>query len=514
MDSPRPTIHRWVLSMIVSLAAACGQRPAPMIEDKRLGPQGALTIALSAEAESLDPYFVYQQAGASIVEALFDTLLSRGFDGEIVSGLAESWRILDNTTIELALRGGVSFHNGEPFNADSVKFSIERILDEELNSGLRSNYTFIESVSVVDELTVRLHLNRPDGTVFDRLTELYILPPGHTTEYGDEFIASNPVGTGPFKFVEWVRDDHLTLKANPDYWEGSWKGKPLVETVVFRPITEASTRVAELIVGGADIVQDLPPDQVRVVEQAGKRVSSSPTPNQTYFFVTADNPESPFNDVAVRRAINFAVDIESIIENLLGGYGVRIASPIGPSVLGYDPEVMPYRYDPVEARRLLAEAGYADGFSIVMDVATADMTDEALAVVGQLAEVGIRVQIRELELAQFNESWVSRSQSPIWRARWGTSPDPASIESFLSCEGSISRYCDAEITELIQEANSTLDQEERAGIYGQISRLTHENPVGIYGWTTTQLVGLASDVDGFRPHVSLAIIASNISLDR
>lgn len=529
----------WLVGIVLSLAlglAACGpgtaepEEPptqAPAIEEEATatepmeepspmpaGPQGTLTVALSAEAESMDPFFVYQQAGRSVMEALFDTLVGRDFDGATVPGLATDWEIVDDTTLEFHLREGVTFHNGEPFTADAVKFTIERILDEEVNSALRSNYLSIESVEVVDDYTVRLSLAQPDGTIFDRLAELYILAPEYTQASGGEFIATNPVGTGPFSFVEWVPDDHVTLAANPDYYEGGWKGQPQVAEVVFRPITEASTRVSELIAGGVDIVQDLPPDQIEGVTQSGLEVSSSTTPNQTYVFVTADDPESPFSNQLVRQAINHAVDVETIVDSLFAGFGERIASPIGPASLGYSPDVEPYAYDPAQAQALLDEAGFGDGLSVTMDVTTADPLDPALAVAGQLSDVGIEVEIRELELAQFNDNWVSKAQSPMWRARWGSSPDPHSIELFSSCAGFITRYCNEEATELINAAKSTLDQQERAEIYSQLSQILHDDPVGIYLWTTTQHVGLSSEVQDFDPHVSLSIIVSGVSLDR
>ena len=238
------------------------------------------------------------------MQAIFGTLVGQDYDGSLVPALAESWEIVDKTTLEFKLREGVQFHNGDPFNAEAVSFSIARVLDEELNSGLRSYFTSIEEVVIVDDYTLRLILNGPDGTIFGRLRSLYILPPGYVTEVGAAGVATDPVGTGPYRFVEWVSGDHVTLEANPDYWDGSFKGQPQIETLIFRPITEASTRVAELIAGGVDIIQDLPPDQIQAIEDAGRVTLSAVTPTLTYFLVTADDPESPFNDMRVRQAIN------------------------------------------------------------------------------------------------------------------------------------------------------------------------------------------------------------------
>jgi peptide/nickel transport system substrate-binding protein len=473
---------------------------------------GNLTVGLSADAESMDPFFVNQAAGWSVVHAIFDHLIERDFEGRLVPGLAESWTVVDDTTLEFHLRQGVSFHNGEPFSAEAVKFSVERMLDTE-DAPNRSKFTSIESVEVVDAHTVRLLLNQPDGTLFDSLTSrLAILPPGYFAEVGEEGLAEAPVGTGPFSFVEWMPDDHITLAANESYWEGSYKGQPGVETVILRPIPEGATRLAELQTEGIDIMQDLSSDQIAAAESAGMAVVPDETFQIAYVFFITDDESLPTYDVRVRQALNYAVDADAIIENLLGGYGTRVASPIGPGYLGYNPDVEPYPYDPERAKALLAEAGYPDGFETVMDISTADRSDTAEAVVGQLAEVGVDVTIQAFDLAQYNQNWMDREQSPLWRARWGNTPDPQSIGLFASCTGWISRYCNEEVTARLDGAQATLDQEERATLYSEASQLMHDDPLAIYLWTSTQIYGLNPRVEGFQPSPLLALVVSGISV--
>lgn len=474
---------------------------------------GTLTVGLSADAESMDPFFVNQAAGWSVVHALFDHLIERDFEGNLVPGLAESWTVVDDMTLEFHLRQGVTFHNGEPFNADAVKFSVERMLREDVEAPNRSKFTSIDGVEVVDEYTVRLLLNRPDGTLFDSLTSrLAMLPPGYLAQVGDEGFATAPVGTGPFTFVEWMPDDHVTLAANENYWEGSYKGQPGVATVIFRPIPEGATRLAELQTGGIDVMQDLSTDQIAAAEAAGMEVLPHQTFQFAYVFFVTDDESLPMHDVRVRQALNYAVDVDAIIDNLLGGYGTRIASPVGPGCLGYDPAVEPYPYDPARAVELLTEAGYPDGFEATVDVTTTDRSDTIEAVAGQLAEIGVDVNIQEFELARFNQNWMEHVQSPMWRARWGNTPDPQSIELFASCNGWISRYCSEEVTALLEAARDTLDQEERAALYAQASRLMRDDPLAIYLWTGTQVYGLNPRVEGFRPSPLLALIVSGVSV--
>jgi peptide/nickel transport system substrate-binding protein len=471
-----------------------------------------LRIGISLDVESMDPFFVNQAAGWSVVHALFDHLVERDFDGNIVPGLALSWTIVDTATLEFELREGVTFHNGEPFTADSVKFSVERMLAEE-EAPNQGKFTAIDSVEIVDDYTVRLLLNRPDGTLFDSLTSrLAMLPPQYFEEVGAEGFAAAPVGTGPFSFVEWVPDDHVTLAANENYWEGSYKGMPMVDTVIFRPIPEAATRAAELEAGGVDIIQDVTPDQMDNLEGAGLVVIPDEAFQLQYVFFIADDETLPTYDVKVRQALNYAVDVDAIIENLLNGLGSHVASPIGPGYLGYNPDVEPYPYDPQMAKDLLAEAGYADGFETTLDVTTAGHTDVIDAVAGYLADVGVTVEIQDYELGQFNQIWMDHAQSMLWAARWGNTPDPQSIELFASCNGWITRYCNEDVTMHLEAARDTLDQDERAVQYAAASALMHDDPLAIYMNTAAQIYGLSGAVENFQPSPLLAIIVSGVSL--
>ena len=501
-----------LLVLVALLACGGGTSPAPQATGTPPTPS-QLRVGLSLDVESMDPFFANQAAGWSLVHALFDHLVERDFEGQIVPGLALSWTVVDTATLEFALRPDVVFQNGEPFTAESVKFSVERMLAEE-EAPNQAKFTAIDTVEIVDDHTVRFKLNRPDGTLLDSLTSrLAMLPPHYFQEVGAEGFARAPVGTGPFSFVEWLPDDHVTLMANGDYWQSSYKGLPQVDTVVFRPIPEAATRVAELQAGGIDIIQDVLPDQIDDLERAGLAVVADEAFQLQYIFFIADDEAAPTHDVRVRQALNYAVDGESIIDNLLAGLGSHIASPIGPGYLGYDPKVAPYPYDPDRARALLAEAGYADGFATSLDTTTAGHTDVIDAVAGFLAEVGVDVTIQEYELGQFNQNWTEGVQSMLWAARWGNTPDPQSIELFASCNGWISRYCNEEVTAYLEAARDTLDQEERAAHYAAASALMHQDPLAIYLNTSTQIYGLGAGVEGFRPSPLLAIIVSGVSVE-
>lgn len=501
-----------LLGLIAALLlSACGQASSPSLSTS--SPlRDKLTVGLTADAESLDPYFVNQVAGESITKSIFDNLLERDFAGQIVPGLATAWRIVDDRTIELTLRRGVQFHNGEPFNAASVQFSIERILNPALKSPSRSLYASIARVEVMDDYTVRLRLSKTDATLLDALTDrLAMLPPNYLREKGDEGFARAPVGTGPFRFVEWVRDDHVTLEANPNYWPGSFKGQPRVKTVIFRPIPESSTRIADLLTGAADIISDVPPDQIKRLEAAGLRVVSVDAPRYAFIFLVTD-AGGPLSDVRVRQALNYGVNVEGIVQNLLAGQGQRIASPFGPRTLGYDPTLQPYTYDPERARALLKDAGYPNGFRATVDAASSDPGETLEAVVGDLAKIGVQVEIRRLELGLFNDNWVKKNTSEMIAARWGNLFDPTGMRFFAVSEGVLSRYHNPEVDRLMAEAAATLDLSRREALYRQASRLLHDDPLAIYLWNSVTSFGFSSRVEGFRPTPRNYIVVSGVGV--
>src|SRR3984893_3778534 len=248
---------RMLLALVLVLLPFAG---APVAAAPAAQTANTLVIDTTAEAESLDPAIVTQASGYSIISSIFDNLVERDYRGALVPMLAESWSFPDPNTIEFKLRQGVVFHNGEPFNAASVKFSIDRLLDPELKSPLAGGWPkAFRSVEIVDDATVRFHLSQPDATIFDALAVSgAMLPPQYYSQNSEDVVSAKPVGSGPFKFVESVRDDHTTLARNPNYWGvDTYKGAPLVGSVIFRPVPDAGTRMADLLNGTADMIFDV-----------------------------------------------------------------------------------------------------------------------------------------------------------------------------------------------------------------------------------------------------------------
>lgn len=501
----RGTPWRTLLALLALYLGA-----GPVWAESAPPPVGVLYVGLKTDAESMDPYFVYHPSGFAVMEALFDSLVMADWDGRIVPHLAAAWEVESDTSIVFVLRDDVLFHNGEPFDAASVKYSIERVLNEELQSGLRPRFAAVEAVEIIDQRTVRLRLSHADSSLLWNLSVLAMLPAQYGQQVGAAGLARAPVGTGPFRFLQWVRDDHIALAANPDYFSGGVKGRPGVARVVFRVLPEDTTRVAELRTGGVHLIEKLPVDQVPIVESAGMLAVPAASGSFTVAWLVSD-AGGPLADPQVRRALNLAVNRDAIIASVYGGYAQPIAAPFTPMTLGYDPQIPPYDYDPVRAAELLAEEGYEDGFSVTLD--TSGDPTEGLLVAAALDEIGVSTTVRQVEPAVFNANWTTGETSDIYVANWGAAGDPQQyLEMLVTSDGFLSRYANPELDELIAASAVTLDPEARDALLRRVQQVLHEDPAAIYLWSTADVYGLNPHVRGWRPHFTERLIISGVSL--
>jgi peptide/nickel transport system substrate-binding protein len=504
-------------------------------------PTGTLTIGLSSDAESMDPYRVYQNSGFSVMYAIFDTLITIAPDGSLGPGLADSWSSPDPKTLELKLHPGVTFQDGEPFDAAAVRFSLYRIADldpatstpypvgdsRRLNSAFASNFASLASVEVVDPLTVKIHLSQPDSGLLGNLGTLQMVPPQYFAQVGNAGFALKPVGTGPFKFVEWVKDDHITLEANPDYWN-SPRGKPLVQTVIFRPIPDVSTRISELATGGIQIMQDLPFDQAAQVKASGDQAIYLSDAHSLAIWLTTDkggnlakNPGDQATAIAalanpvVRQALNMAIDRKTLVATVMDGYGEPMNSLWVTGDKGYDPSLPAIPFDPVKAKQILAQQGYPNGFSVNMDTCTCDDQSIYEAVAGMLANVGVQVTLKPAELAQFNDAWSKGDTNPMRAARLGFPVDPnTELYLWLYSKGYLSRYDNPQVDALIsQQAGLPSDDygPAREAILRQIAVATQADPPAIFLVGDGSLYGTVGKGLTWQPNVQGYIPVVNVS---
>ena len=506
-----------LLSLVVAACASTSTIPAPSAAPTAAatpsGPTGKLTMGMSAEIESPHPYLAFQIVGISARMNMFDNLVDYNFEGKLVPGLAESWTV-DGLTVRFKLRQGVKFHNGEDFNADAVKASLEHLRNANLKSPAASNMAAVQEFKVVDPYTVDMILSRIDAGIFDVLANNFsILPPAYIKSVGNAGFIAKPVGSGPYKFVEWVKDDHLTMEANESYWTGGYKGKPAVKTLVFRPIINAASRVAELRAGGVDWIQDVPPDQVAALKGAGFNVVTSKTPVVQYiYFNTMSDAGAKLKDVRIRLAMNYAVDMNTIIRTVLQGYGRPLSGGITDLTMGYNSDVKPFTQDQAKAKQLLADAGVTGGLDYDMDITTSIKSDVAEAVIAQLAQVGIRVKLNPLPTAVYNDRWVKKQLSPLYFNTWSTFTDPALLDLLAGCKGFLSSFCSQDAQKYLDQGGSTLDQAQREPAYKQAVAAFVKDPFAIYLNSNDALTGMSAKVLGFKPHGDTYIIGTRVTV--
>jgi peptide/nickel transport system substrate-binding protein len=382
---------------------------------------GTLTVALEADDGTWDPIDTFTLTWGRIGSNLYDGLILRTPDLKLTPGLALSWEYLDdNKRLRFKLRPGVKFHDGEPFNAAAVKFTFDRLLGPQGAKGpQQANYTAIGSVEVIDDLTVDFHLKNADPVLLTKLAGYgaMIVPPVYDKAHDDAYVKSHPVGTGPFKFVEYKPKVSLTLEANPDYWGGA----PKLDRLVYRFIPEAATQVAELQAGGIDIATLVPISLLDTIKADPKlEVESITGPTVASF--RFDTSGGITRNVEVRKAIIEAVDRDAIISQILQGNGKPIASFQSTLSFGYDPDLKPLPYDPAAAEAALKKAGVAPGTPVTLSFVGDDATfrEVAQTVAGFLQGVGLTPKLQSYEAnVMYNDVIPKGKTGDMFEMTWG-----------------------------------------------------------------------------------------------
>lgn len=445
-----------------------------------------VTIALTDDPPSGDPHKTRGANGGHLLFNLYDGLVALSGDmTEITPALATSWEQVDDLTWSFTLREGVQFHNGEPFTAESVRYSIERILDP---NAVRFNtdYRQIGEVEVIDDYQVVIHTLTPDPNFLPKLTSLHMVPPEYTASVSEAEFGANPIGTGPYRFVSWTLGQELVLEANDNYWNG----RPTVDRLVYRPIPEASTRLAELQAGTVDIIVGLNYDAIPLVEADPNLRAEANTGRRTVFMhMDLLAGAEPLQDPRVRQAMSYAIDRELLIEAVLNGYGTPLATIFRPDMAGYSADFEPYPYDPERARELLTEAGYPDGFDIrfmTSDGIVNKGVEVAEALGAMLGDVGIRTEILPVALQVMRDMYIGNPDpaggnvEPLFMFNYGApTPDATSPLKALIQTGGIETFMhDPEMDALIDQYASEMDPDARDEVAYQIQEyLYNEMPL-------------------------------------
>jgi peptide/nickel transport system substrate-binding protein len=447
-------------------------------------PEGKVVIAQGVDPTTLDTMNQQETPASVVATHIFDTLVERDQNLKIVPALAaELPRLVAPTTWEVKLRKGVKFHNGEDFNAESVKYSLERV-----KTGMRSSSNFrpIDKVDIVDPYTVRVQTSKPWPTFTTIMTfrQASMYPPKAYAGKDTAFISKNPIGTGPYKLVKWDKDEQIVLEAN----DGYWRGAPRVKTVVFRPIPDDAVRVAALQNGEVDVAVNIPPHLANIIGNHPKLfLSTAPSIRTLQLMIVTHEydkdhklvgvAKSPVADKKVRQALLYAVDADDIIKNVLDGKAFRTATLLTPLHFGYDPALKPVKQDLAKVKTLLTEAGFPNGLELTLNSPQGRYVRDkevAEAVAGQLTKAGIKTQLRTHEFVSYLNTMVYvHKPGPVWLIGWGTpTVDAETVYGPLFRTGSnLGNYHNADFDGMVDQAQSQMDEKQRLAIYHRINKL-------------------------------------------
>lgn len=443
-------------------------------------PGEELVIGQPSPFQFVDPQRTYLSSEAGTWHSMYDPLAFRMPDMSLAPGLAKSWEQVSDTEWVLELQEGVTFHNGEPFNAETVKWNVERVIEPGFQ-----DYAFLAAMTgaeVVDEYTVRITTEELLPTFPALLSQFLMVPSQYIQEVGVEGFTEAPVGTGPYKFVDWDPGLFFEVTANENYWNDV--RAPTFESVRWRVIPEAGSRLAALFAGEVDIIGQVPADDFDRVDGRDDLdavwTRSLRTPYIGFFPESPRKGAEPIQDVRVRRALNHAVNVDVIIEALLGGRAERTATLMTPDFSGFAEHVEPYAYDPELARELLAEAGYPNGFDVTFATWSSGPAPKPVEVVqalaSQLAEVGVNAEVVPADLAAAFDNLLGGTMAPMYLWSWGGGQldcrdkvwgvfHPDSTSSMMTTE---------EITNTIDELARTADQDARDELCVRLQEMVHE----------------------------------------
>jgi peptide/nickel transport system substrate-binding protein len=504
----------------VTLAAAAAPAFSPFAASAlaQETPQGgSLIVGLVAEPYALDPGFITDINSMRLNRNIYDGLT--GFEPgtfTIKPLLAESWDISDDgLTYTFHLRDGVMFHDGTPFNADAVKFTFDRLLDPD--NPYRGQgpsfgafyYGAIDETEVADDLTAIMHLKQPYAPLLNTLAVAcgFIVSPEAVKTFGQDY-GQNPVGTGPFKFVSWEHNQRVTLTRNPDYFDGP----PHLQDLVFRPIVEEQTRFTELLSGGVNFIVDVPPDNIAQIKD-DPNFTFMEQPGPHIWWVTINTQMPPFDDVRVRQAVNYAVNKEAIVTQILQNTGDVAHTVVPPAIeWAYNPDAEAYPYDPEKAKQLLAEAGYPDGFETVFWVTESGSGMQspktmAEAIQADLQAVGIKTTIEVAEWGAYLDLYNAGMGDKAGLAEMSWMFDTGDPHTVLPLNFSLDgyppngfntgMYQNERVDELMKQAAQSLDLEERAQLYKEVQQITSEEAPWIFIDNAKQNAAMTANVKGF-----------------
>jgi peptide/nickel transport system substrate-binding protein len=487
---------RRCLTLILALAATASLAAAPAAAQVR---GGTIRIGMDADNTTMDPHRSTAAVDRQVYNNVYGKLVDVDAKFGIVPQLAQSWEIKNNgLTYVFKLRRGVKFHDGTDFTADIVKWNFDRMRDPALASPRRSEIAPVKDVRVVDPSTVEITLTSPFSPFLTVLSDRagMMVSKAAVEKHGEDF-ARNPVGTGPFRFAEWVKDDHLTLKRFDGYWE---KGQPYLDEIIYRPIPDSAVRFTAMRTGQIDVMHQIHPKDVAAAKTE-KGLHVSEIPSLWWQGMHLNNQVAPFTSKALRQAIWYAVDRTVIQRVAYSGQGAVAWSPFPPSMWAQDREFTDWKRDVAKAKAKLAEGGMPNGMSFTIKGWNQPVQVQELQIIqAQLKEVGVDMKIELLEFGKLLADLNSHNFVAV-RIGWSGRPDPdGNSHVFLHSKGGLNRvrYANPRMDDLLDRARAEGDLGKRKALYTEVTRLAAEDAPYIWLHHDAEVKIWADAVKGFE----------------
>jgi peptide/nickel transport system substrate-binding protein len=435
-----------------------------------------LVVAQGGDISKFDPHFSTSSNDIRVSFNIFDNLVSRHPDGRLYPGLATDWKLEGHTTYRFKLRPGVKWHNGDPFTSADAKFSIERTYDSAAKTMVATALSTIDRVEAPDPFTLVIHTKKPDPLLPARLAFYggQIVPKKYLEAVGNDAFNAKPVGTGPVRFMSWVKDDKLVLEANPDYW-----GERIdTDRVIFRAIPEAAPRIAALLKGEVDVITQLPPDH-------GERVAGNPATKVQgalyagLYVLAVNSKRPPLDNPLVKQALSLAIDRDLIVKELWRGRGIVPSGPIAKGDNHFDASLPPLAYNPKEARERLKKSGYKNE-EVFIETTVAYVSNDktmAEAIVAMWRDVGINAKVEVIEYSVRAQKNREKSfKGMFWSDPTSTLGDPDGMMWRLLGPGGPQDYWrHPRFDELGNAARFSVDEKFRAEAYREMTKIFLEN---------------------------------------
>lgn len=503
------------------LLAACGNDGSDSTADGGGDDGGSETLVVvnGADPVTLDIQDTNDQATTRVAKQIYDTLIIQDNDLELTPGLATEWEEVEENLYEFKLRDDVTFHNGEPFTASDVEYTLRRAVESPQIGHIVGSID-PDTIEVVDDYTIRVGTSDTFGPFLTHLSHpaMGILSEKAVEEAGDDYGTTVAVGTGPYEFVEWVTGTQVVAERFEDYWGE----EPKVDRIEFMTVADPSVRLIELESENAHIAYDISPSDIAAVDDnPDLELINTPNLGAEYLGFNLQN-DTPLQEVEVRQAIAHAIDVESIVDTVYMGVGEQMAGPINELVFGYNDDLEPYTYDVELAKDLLEEAGYSDG-GFSLELLVGDNSQERIQVsqviAEALSEIGISVEVSQMEWGAYLDA-TANGEGDMHLLGWTTVTTDADYglyplfhSSSFGAPGNRMFYENERVDELLDLGRYTTDQDERVEYYEEAQEIIAEEAPWVFLQTRENVSGVSNRVSGFEHHPTGSYFLKDVTID-